>query len=344
MMDPYSDNPPDLAQWSVPQEQKHDGFAFVHKPVGMTSYDVLRRIKVQRIKQGLAPVKLGHSGTLDPFAEGLLIVLFGKATAFGEIFLHLNKTYEGHLIFGQKTATGDPTSPVIQTAALPAAIQNLPKIAHRFLGNYDQVPPMFSATKIQGKRLYELARKGIVTPRPAKKRTIYQLHIDATQYCTDPIHNVSVIAEAQFSATVSSGTYIRTLAEDLAQAAQSVGTLKSLKRTHIGPFSLELASTDWQSIKLVGFPEMLSQIPHLQHLTVSKRQAWQIRAGQKDTLSDVLRQQKPPLFEHIVLWEEGNLVALLKMKPHENSALENDVLKFLEKFKTFSDSQASAIE
>lgn len=197
------------------------GALLVDKPVGLTSFDVVRRLK-PRLPRG---TKIGHGGTLDPFATGLLVLLVGRSTRLASNFLGSDKAYEGVFRFGVRTQTADSTGAVVEeNAARPESLMALQKAAQAFAQKpYEQIPPMFSAKKHQGKPLYKLARKGVEVERVAKVCKLWDFEIlefDGT--------------DARFKIKCSSGTYVRTLAEDFARSLGCIATLQSLRRTACG--------------------------------------------------------------------------------------------------------------
>ncbi len=205
-----------------------DGFLLINKAKGMTSHDV-----VYRLKKKLKTDKIGHTGTLDPFASGLLILCIGKATKLQSLFLNLDKSYEGVLQFGKHYDTLDVTGTVIEEKEVNLSVDQINRAIQSFIGTYDQLPPMYSALKINGQKLYELARKGIEIERETRKVNIYDFKM-LSSYQNDSF---------SFFASVSKGTYIRSLASDLAHELNTVGALKELKRLSIGDYNLNQAKT-----------------------------------------------------------------------------------------------------
>jgi len=198
----------------------------VYKPAGISSYDVVRKVK-----RVLGIKKVGHGGTLDPFGEGVLLILIGKATKRMPELLKLPKSYEALLHLGEATASGDYTNPIIRTAAIPEiTAEMLAMVARLFTGTRQQRPPAFSAKKINGRPAYRLARKGVAVELQPKEITIYDLKLEMSDTETILI-----------KVTCSSGTYIRTLGEDIAKALGTEGHLKTLKRTRIGDYRWENA-------------------------------------------------------------------------------------------------------
>jgi tRNA pseudouridine55 synthase len=207
------------------------GILLVDKPAGWTSFDVVNYVrKIVATEEGVRPkqVKVGHSGTLDPFATGLLILLIGKdyTRRAGE-FSKLDKTYEVTLRLGQTSSTGDPEgelTPVSDTAPDEKALQVALK---RFTGEIEQIPPAYSAIKVNGQRAYKLARAGKEVKIDPRKVTINRLELVSYNY-----------PEAKLEADVSSGTYIRSLVEDIGQVLATGAYTTALRRTKIGEFTL----------------------------------------------------------------------------------------------------------
>ena len=201
-----------------------DGLLLLNKPAGLTSNRAL-----QKVKRLLRARKAGHTGSLDPAATGMLPLCFGEATKVCAYLLHADKTYRVSARLGEKTDTADADGQVIETASVPAmTVKDWQQVLGRFVGESQQIPPMYSALKVDGKRLYELARKGEVVER--KPRTIR-------------IDELSLL-EAKGSRLVlrvkcSKGTYIRTLVEDIAEAAGTIAHTDSLHRESVGAFRAE---------------------------------------------------------------------------------------------------------
>lgn len=230
-----------------------EGILNILKPPGMTSHDVvsrLRRLTGQR--------KIGHSGTLDPGAAGVLPVFLGKATRLIEYGMDWDKKYRVELTLGGKSETGDDHSPVTweEVREIPSEDQ-IKECLNSFVGLQEQIPPMFSALKVNGKKLYELAREGKTIDRKPRKIMIYS--IDLLEYRFPII---------RFDVSCSKGTYIRTLCEDIASSLRTSGVMTFLLRLEVGSFTVSEAylpeeKTDWQSLTLPmeraveHFPEML---------------------------------------------------------------------------------------
>lgn len=206
-----------------------NGIIVIDKPQDWTSMDVCAKLR------GVFHEKrVGHGGTLDPMATGVLPVFVGRATRAAEFVAQGDKEYIARLRLGVTTDTQDVTGNVVATSAVPGeAEEKLRLLLPRFTGDIFQIPPMYSAIKRQGKKLYELARKGVEVERPPRPVTIFSLDI------------LGKVEEATFEIKVvcSKGTYIRTLCHDLGQALGCGGTMAALRRTRVGAFSLENSVT-----------------------------------------------------------------------------------------------------
>ncbi|MBI4368736.1 MAG: tRNA pseudouridine(55) synthase TruB [Elusimicrobia bacterium] len=268
-----------------------DGLLLIHKPTGLSSYDVIRRIKrkaaefrPEEILQEISSLslnsqlstrdsklpKLGHSGTLDPFAEGLLIILLGRATKLSPRLMELRKTYQGTICLGQENDTDDVTgtpvrtrsagdqamSPAPETALWPSA-ERVRSAALGLQGTITQAPPAFSAIHFNGKRLYQWARSGALIEGPARPVTIYSL--DIGRYAPP---------ELDFVVCAGKGFYARSLARDWGRMLGCGAYLKSLKRTRIGPFDIDdscplsqlLGDANWRS-RIISYDQAAQQLP-----------------------------------------------------------------------------------
>ncbi|WP_227430223.1 tRNA pseudouridine(55) synthase TruB [Psychrobacter sp. I-STPA6b] len=215
--------------------QKHRvcGVILIDKPQGMTSQQVVSKVKYLFKSPQHDSKKAGHTGTLDPMATGLLPICLGEATKFSHYQLDANKSYEAILQLGQQTDTGDAEGQVIYHCAVPVLTSEaLQQVAQQFLGASEQVPPMYSALKKDGKKLYEYAREGIEIERPSRAIFLHQLAL--TQLSPDSI---------KITVTCSKGTYVRVLGEDIAKALGSVGHLIGLRRIAVGDFDIANAMT-----------------------------------------------------------------------------------------------------
>ena len=201
-----------------------NGIINVYKEKGYTSHDVvaiLRKIAGQK--------KIGHTGTLDPDATGVLPVCLGRATKVCDLLTDHDKTYEAVLLPGKTTDTQDISGEILNeqpTDHLNEA--EVTKVIENFKGTYDQIPPMYSALKVNGKKLYELAREGKTVERKSRKVTIYQIHIKKIQ-----------LPRVRMEVTCSKGTYIRTLCHDIGNRLGTGGCMEELTRTKVGRFELK---------------------------------------------------------------------------------------------------------
>ena len=204
----------------------------VDKPRGWTSFDVVNKIRYKlKFKLGVKKIKVGHSGTLDPMATGLLIICTGRFTKKLESLQGLQKTYTGTITIGASTPSFDAETEIDATFPIDHIDEALiEKIKNQFIGDLEQVPPIFSAIKVDGQPLYKKARKGIsveVKPRPVH---IYQFDFQRIE-----------LPEIDFTVSCSKGTYIRSLAHDFGKALRSGAYLSALRRTKVGDYSLENA-------------------------------------------------------------------------------------------------------
>jgi tRNA pseudouridine55 synthase len=210
-----------------------DGILLIDKPKGWTSFDVVAKIRgLVRKETGQKKPKVGHTGTLDPLATGLMIVVLGKYTKRAEEFSKLDKTYEVTMRLGQTSTTGDEEGEKTDTSDRIPSRDEIDAVLRIFVGKIEQVPPAFSAMKIDGQRAYKLARAGKevkLEPRPV---TIHSINLDDYSY-----------PEAIFTADVSSGTYIRSLVEDTGHKLGTGAYTSDLRRTKVGKFSVQDAQT-----------------------------------------------------------------------------------------------------
>lgn len=205
------------------------GVLIIDKPEGITSHDV-----VARVRKALHTKKVGHTGTLDPLATGVLVVCVEKATKLVQYLTCENKTYEVQMKLGIKTDTGDITGNVIETDDNIAAklnslnLENVQATLQTFIGAQKQVPPMYSAIKVNGKKLYEYAREGIEIEREERDIEIHSME------------NVSFENDIlKYTVSCSKGTYVRSLCEDIAEKLGTCGTMTALRRTVTGEFEIK---------------------------------------------------------------------------------------------------------
>ncbi len=199
----------------------------MNKPAGKSSFWVVKKVR------NLVNTKVGHAGTLDPFAEGVLLLCTGKATKQVATLMDLNKVYVGEIELGIETDTDDPTGKVLNQKPVPQiALEEIDRVCEDFVGEIDQIPPMFSAKKIKGRRLYQMARQGIVIDREPHRVQIESIDILAFH---NPILKIKI--------NCSKGTYIRALARDIGQTIGCGGHLRSLVRTQIGEYTISNSMT-----------------------------------------------------------------------------------------------------
>lgn len=276
------------------------GFLNIDKPVGMTSHDV-----VAVIRRGTRIKKVGHAGTLDPLATGILIVCVDKATRLSEFVMAHTKTYEADIRLGVETDTYDAEGAITRTDEHPISREQFAAALTGFIGDIQQIPPMYSAIKQDGKKLYDLARQGQTVERPARPVTIYALELLKWDF---PHAHVRVICTA--------GTYIRSLAYDIGRVLEVGGHLAGLRRTQSGNFDLAnavpldtlreaMAAGDWERYLLS--PEVaLADLPRVDLSAEQSQMAQQGRFLALDCQGAVVRAYDP----------DGQLIALLE--PHES--------------------------
>jgi tRNA pseudouridine55 synthase len=204
-----------------------DGVLLLDKPVGLSSNQAL-----QQAKRLYMAAKAGHTGSLDPFATGLLPVCFGEATKFSHYLLDADKTYSATLCLGAISTTGDTEGAIVATGEVNVTREQIVEVLQTFVGEIEQVPPMYSALKHQGKALYEYARAGVEIERPARTVTIRQIALLEL-----------AVPYARIEVSCSKGTYIRTLAEDIGKALGCGAYLTQLRRLVTGGFDLSKAVT-----------------------------------------------------------------------------------------------------
>ena len=272
-----------------PKRRRVNGVLFIDKPAGITSNGVLGALK--RLYNA---DKAGHTGTLDPFATGLLPVALGEATKFSGHLIDADKTYLATMQLGVTTATGDPEGAVLEVRPVEVNADQLEAALARFRGVIEQVPPMYSALKRDGKPLYEYARAGVTLERAARQVTIHALELiewrphrepqerpESWQPHAAPLHTV------QFRVACSKGTYVRTLAEDIGQALGCGAHLIALRREQTGAFTLERAVTlaALEAMQANERDALLQPvdalIEHLPRLDVDAAAAARLRLGQK---------------------------------------------------------------
>jgi tRNA pseudouridine55 synthase len=248
-----------------------NGLLVLDKPAGMTSHDVVRLVR-----RATGEESVGHMGTLDPMATGVLPLLLGKYTRLAQFYGHAEKTYTGTIRFGFATDTYDAEGKAAsETKPLKKSISELRAMAEEFLGESLQVPPVYSAKKIEGIPAYKLARAG--KPVEMKPTRVVITEFDLLKQTGECV---------EFSMTISAGGYVRSVAHELGQKAECGAHLKSLRRTKAGAFTLQQAMTLETMQALASTGELEAQLPHprtllpeMPSVTVDEMTAVRIRNG-----------------------------------------------------------------
>lgn len=285
-----------------------NGWVNLNKPLGITSADA-----VNKVKWLLKPQKIGHAGTLDPLATGVLPLALGEGTKCVNLLMDAKKTYEFSVTFGERRSTDDAEGEVVETASHIPTVAELRAALPRFTGAISQMPPIYSALKVAGQRAYDLARAGEEVVLAPRHVTIHALDfIEFTSKTT-----------AAFRATVSKGTYIRSLGRDIAAACGSCGYISRLHRAAVGPFTdTHAISLDFLAESVHNAPPPAEILPWLMPLkralddipavALSGEQYTQLRHGQRVTLVD-----PQPDTPQIAVMHAGELVALARMEGNQ---------------------------
>jgi tRNA pseudouridine55 synthase len=244
-----------------------EGILNINKPTGLTSHDI-----VNQARRMIGIRRVGHTGTLDPLATGVLVLCIGRATRLSEYLLGQNKIYEATVCLGQETNTYDAEGEVVAEKPVNVSRDQLDAALDRFRGPINQLPPMYSAVKVGGRPLYKYAREDQEVTRPSRQVTVYDLELQTWQ-----------TPELRLRIVCSSGTYIRSIAHDLGQILGCGGYLAVLRRMAVGNFSIEEASllSDLDSENWQEFLEPLDMaIAHLQRLNLTNEEAEKLFHGQ----------------------------------------------------------------
>lgn len=204
-----------------------DGILLVDKPAGWTSHDVVAKVRSVIKKETGQKLKVGHTGTLDPAATGLMVLVIGTYTKRAQNFSKLDKIYEAELTFGSTSTTGDSEGEISNTSSKKPSLKEIQTVLNKLLGEIEQIPPAYSAVKIDGQRAYKAARAGKTVEIEPRKVKIYKI--------TDVNYDYP---QLKFTVKVSSGTYIRSLAADIGDALGTGAYLSTLRRTHVGDFKM----------------------------------------------------------------------------------------------------------
>lgn len=268
---------------------KVSGVILVDKPKGMTSQQVVSKVKYLFKSPSHDSKKAGHTGTLDPMATGLLPICMGEATKFSHYQLDADKSYQATILLGQQTDTGDADGQVVIQASIPKFDDIfLAQIAEQFSGAQQQIPPMYSALKKDGKKLYEYARAGIEIERPPRNIVVKAIDIKAID-----------AEQIQLTVTCTKGTYVRVLGEDIAKAMGTVGHLTALRRTQVGNFTIDKA-VDLSALEAMAYTDREAQLMPVDAcvdigatLMLTAEQCTRIHMGQRlnvfEQLTDELR-------------------------------------------------------
>lgn len=274
-----------------------DALFLIDKPAGESSARAIVAVK-KKLPRG---TKVGHAGTLDPFATGLLVVLTGKATRLSDLFLKGDKTYEGTIRFGQKTSTADIEGEITETSRPPESLERIQAAAKTFEhAEYLQLPPMHSAVKIQGKKLYELARKGIEVERAPRRCRIDAFNVLDYQG-----------TDARFRVKCGSGTYVRALAEDLASRLGTTAHLATLRRIASAPFELSRTA----DTAVIPMDAALDFWPNERKRECDASLLSRVKSGDARALGHFRKPDASLADSPHALYCEGKLIALLEWKP-----------------------------
>ena len=224
-----------------------DGYSLVDKPVGISSFGVVAKVKRLIREQTGQKVKIGHTGTLDPLASGLMIMVLGSYTKRASEFSKLDKTYEVELTLGYVSKTGDAEGPIAKISDKQPTEMEIKHVLDQFIGQIKQTPHAHSAVKVGGQRAYKLARAGKEVKIEPRKVRIYDIRNTKYEY-----------PKLWFTTTVSSGTYIRSLAEDIGQKLGTGAYVSVLRRTKVGSFDIKTAQ-DLESLTVAKIEKTLQK-------------------------------------------------------------------------------------
>ena len=289
-----------------------NGIIIIYKPKGWTSHDIVAKVK------NLTQEKVGHTGTLDPLATGVLPLLIGKGTLCSKYLINHDKKYKVTLKLGKKTSTGDEEGEIIEEQNINEQIleqTNIEEALKKFIGEQEQIPPIYSAIKVKGKKLYEYARNNQEVKIEPRKITIYEINL----LKIDKTNN-----EIQFEVKCSKGTYIRSLCEDIAKTLGTVGYMKELERTEVGDFKLEqsisiddlisISESDENKIeeKIIGIEELFN---NLENIELNKRKLQLFLNGVRLTVDN-----KPGLYK---IYSNNTFIGIGIVK---NQLLKRDII------------------
>ena len=289
-----------------------NGIIIIYKPKGWTSHDIVAKVKK------LTQEKVGHTGTLDPLATGVLPLLIGKGTLCSKYLINHDKKYKVILKLGKKTSTGDEEGEIIEEQNINEQIleqTNIEETLKKFIGEQEQIPPIYSAIKVKGKKLYEYARNNQEVKIEPRKITIYEINLLKIGKTNN---------EIQFEVKCSKGTYIRSLCEDIAKTLGTVGYMKELERTEVGDFKLEqsisiddlisISESDKNKIeeKIIGIEELFN---NLENIELNKRKLQLFLNGVRLTVDN-----KPGLYK---IYSNNTFIGIGIVK---NQLLKRDII------------------
>lgn len=294
-----------------------DGIIVINKTKGCTSHDIVYKVKKMLNK------KVGHTGTLDPMAEGVLPILIGKGTLLSKYLINHDKKYIVELQLGIKTDTADSEGKIIEEQQVNKSIlttENITKTLQTFIGKQEQIPPIYSAIKINGKKLYEYARKGQEVELKPRQIEIYNIKL--IDYSAEE-------KQIKFEVFCSKGTYIRSLCEDIATKFGTIGYMKSLKRIQVGDFKIEDSITIEELQKIVENAEIEN--------SELKKQIIPIEKIFENTPTIILDNRKLRLFLNGVMLTQANKDGVYKIYNEKdefigtgtikNNLLKRDIIK-----------------
>jgi tRNA pseudouridine55 synthase len=294
-----------------------EGILPLFKPAGLTSHDC-----VFKLRKILKTKKVGHTGTLDPDVTGVLPICIGKATKVAEYITDAGKVYEGEVTIGFSTTTEDATGEIVEKKIVtqPIGKEEILQVFHTLTGEIEQTPPMFSAVKVGGVRLYEYARKGIEVERPSRKVTIYSIELlnEKNQYSGEAI-------SFRFRVSCSKGTYIRTLAVMIGESLGYPAHMSSLQRVKSASFTLEECLTFEEIEKLMENGTISSvlrplevALSHLPKYIINDKVAEKVKNGVLLEIPEQLKNSNGPIVAETI---EGLALAIYSKHPNKPGLL-----------------------
>lgn len=292
--------------------QTADGILLIDKDAGETSFDVVRKVKSALVRGGTQ--KVGHAGTLDPFATGLLIILLGQGTKLSPFLMESSKLYLATIRLGIETDTLDPTGRVISVRPVPKlSRKKIEREATQFVGQIEQIPPMYSAVRHQGVRAYRLARKGLNPQLKKRKVMVHSLEILSVD-----------LPRVTFKLKCSSGTYVRSIASELGRKLGTGGHLRSLRRLSSGPFEVkdalpsgEITGRSPHSILGGNIIPLRAALPDMAEIKIDAGLAKRVRQGYQPCWEEVAGGVPEHDYDgegFVKLVADDELVAILKLR------------------------------